>query len=122
MRRTALLCFAVSLVAAQPVAAELPPPAELRVWIDDMKHSERGPFQRIRWFCNDGSVLPPTPYACKDNGGGSQHGEWSERTQQLRDGGFQVATIYADLDEKALFASDDYRERLAQMLIEQFLV
>ena len=68
--------------AAETVSSANP---EYRQWIEDMKVSDRGPFARIRWFCSDGSVLPPRPYACKDHGGGFQHGEWNEQATQLRD-------------------------------------
>jgi len=37
----------------------------------------RGPFSRIRWFCSDGTILPPKAYACTPHGGGFQHGQWS---------------------------------------------
>jgi len=33
--------------------------ARYRQWIEQMKEAERGPFRRIRWFCTDGTVLPP---------------------------------------------------------------
>jgi hypothetical protein len=65
-------------------AADLPSRETLHQWIEAMKTSPKGPFTRIRWFCKDGSVLPPKPYACKDHGGGVQHGEWTGRVKQLR--------------------------------------
>ena len=74
----------VVLVLAGPVAAEQPDNTALRGWIAEMKASPRGPFARIRWFCKDGTMLPPTPYACEPHGGGSQHGEWTDRVKQLR--------------------------------------
>ena len=48
----------------------LPDEKTLRGWIREMKTSARGPFQHIRWFCNDGTIQPPKEYACKDHGGG----------------------------------------------------
>ena len=36
-----------------------------RALIVEMKQAPRGPFKRLRWFCNDGSVLPPKAYACQ---------------------------------------------------------
>ncbi len=78
-----------------------------RSWIEQMKEADRGPFQRLRWFCNDGSVLPPEPYACRDHGGGHQHGQWSERTQILRDDGYFIANLLAGLDGNAWLAGPD---------------
>ncbi|MGE0483745.1 MAG: PEP/pyruvate-binding domain-containing protein [Gammaproteobacteria bacterium] len=90
--------------------------------IQAMKDGSRGPFARIRWFCKDGTLLPPTPSACEPYGGGSQHGEWSETTNALRADGYRVANVYADLDIDALLDAADPAPVLAQMAIEQFLI
>lgn len=95
---------------------------DYRQWIQAMKASDRGPFQRIRWFCNDGQVLPPKAYACADHGGGVQHGQWSERTLLLRQNGYYVANLLAGLESDRWLAGDTARERYAQLLVERFLV
>jgi len=69
-----------------------------RGWVNEMEALERGPFSRLRWFCNDGTVLPPKSYACKDHGGGYQHGEWSDKTLELRKQGYLLANVLAGLD------------------------
>jgi hypothetical protein len=96
--------------------------AQYRQWIEEMKTSERGPFKRIRWFCNDGSVHPPKPYPCEARGGGHQHGEWSERTRQLRSQGYLVATLLAGAESEKLVAQTDFLDSWHQMLIEKFLM
>jgi hypothetical protein len=116
----ALAAFCTLPYAA--LAAELPDPPVLRGWISDMKASDRGPFRRIRWFCNDGTVLPPKAYACVPHGGGVQHGEWSDRVRQLRAGGYQVANVLADLDVEALLAQPDHKRVVGQIMVEQFLI
>lgn len=123
LRGTGLVCL-VLLVSAmgEPAAAGLPEAGVLRSWVAEMKASERGPFRRIRWFCKDGSVLPPSPYACADHGGGAQHGEWTEHVKVLRKAGYAVANIYADLDVDALLADGNYPDTVNQMMIEQFLI
>jgi hypothetical protein len=84
-----------------------------------MKESPQGPFSRVRWFCKDGTILAPKPYACLDHGGGSQHGEWNARTRQLRSRGYKIANILADLDPKTW---KDERGTFNQILLEQFLI
>ena len=69
-----------------------------RNWVHEMQGLERGPFSRLRWFCNDGTVWPPRPYACKDRDGGYQHGQWSEKTLELREQGYLVANVLAGMD------------------------
>jgi hypothetical protein len=87
-----------------------------------MKAAERGPFSRIRWFCEDGAVLPPTPSACLPHGGGYQHGEWSPRTTALRAQGFLVANVLARIDAEAQVAEAGFPEAFAQILVERYLV
>lgn len=106
---------AVGIAAAGDVAS-------YRSWIEQMKEAERGPFERLRWFCQDGSVLPPKPYACAEHGGGHQHGQWSERTQTIRDSGYYVANIMAGLDGDAWLADPGLPDKYAQLVIERFLV
>src|SRR5262245_48523035 len=81
-----------------------------RGWIQEMKASERGPFARLRWFCKDGSVLPPEGGACASRGGGWQHGEWSQRTQALRARGYLVGNVLAGLDAPAAVAAEGFPE------------
>ena len=96
--------------------------SQFRASIEAMKLRERGPFSRIRWFCRDGQILAPGPYACREFGGGSQHGEWSPETRALRDAGYLVANFYSDLDLDAFLARSNVLEQLGQMLIEQYLI
>jgi len=119
-RLIGFLFFMAGLVI--PVRADLPDDRELRSWIEAMKASDRGPFKQIRWFCKDGVILPPQPYGCADHGGGSQHGEWTDRVKQLRAGGYAVANIYADLDVAGFTADPDYPDTVNQMSIEQYLI
>ena len=118
MRPLPALALVVSLaaLAPSPMAAGN---ADADPRIQAMKEGARGPFARIRWFCKDGSILEPQPYGCKEHGGGSQHGQWSDTTTRLRDAGFYIANVYADLDIEALLAGDPVGERLGQMLVEQ---
>jgi len=97
-------------------------PEALRSWVEAIRASPRGPFQRIRWFCADGSVLPPRPGACADRGGGVQHGEWSDRVRALRRAGYRVATVLADLDGGEFTGPDADLAWLRQLLVERFLV
>jgi hypothetical protein len=115
-----LLTALVSI--ASPVAAGLPSERELRTWIAEFKASPRGPFESIRWFCKDGSVLPPKAYACKNHGGGIQHGEWNQRAKSLRAGGYAIANVLASIDSKAFAGPDADLWSLEQVLIERYLI
>lgn len=119
---TAFALFAAFSVAAADEHRGTATQDEYSGWIESMKQAERGPFKQIRWFCKDGQILPPRPYGCKEFGGGSQHGEWSDRTKTLRDAGYFIANFYADLDIPTFVKQHATTDRFAQMLIEQFLI
>ena len=119
-----LTCAIALFLAASAVAAagDLPEAKTLRAWVEEMKSSERGPFAHIRWFCKDGTVLPPKAYACKPHGGGVQHGEWTDRVKLMRANGYSIANILAALDIEAFLSRPDYKDIFNQILIEQFLI
>lgn len=125
--RAIAMALAVILtgLADRPVLADAAPdpsPAEMQNWVEAMKQAPRGPFSRIRWFCEDGAVLPPEPYACRPHGGGVQHGEWSDHTKTIRDGGFLIATVLADLDPADYVGAEPHLDALRQILLERFLI
>jgi hypothetical protein len=124
--RKILLCCLAGLFVLVPVlsaANDTKPNSEkYQAWIEEMKGLERGPFARLRWFCNDGTVKPPQSYACNDNGGGHQHGEWSSHTNELRAQGYLVANVLAGVDAKAMIDAPGFRDAYAQILIERFLM
>lgn len=95
---------------------------EYRQWIEEMKAEPRGPFERIRWFCNDGTVLPPRAYACAEHGGGHQHGQLDERAVTLRENGYWVANLLAGIDASDWVDDVADRDRLSQTVIERYLV
>ncbi len=68
------------------------------------------------------AVMPPQAYACKDHGGGYQHGEWSTKTLELRQQGYLVANVLAGLDADAWVDDPGFRNLYAQILIERFLI
>ena len=96
--------------------------AQYQRWIAEMKEQPRGPFAAIKWFCKDGRVLPPKDYDCTAKGKGWQHGEWSERTKQMRAQGYEIATLLAGLDVERKLADPAFAERYAMWVVEKFLV
>ncbi len=112
----------VSLVVVADAMPSTPDMAQMRAWIEQMKSASRGPFTRIRWFCDDGSVLPPTEGACTEHGGGVQHGEWNERTRAIRDQGYLVANLLTELNTFNFVGAYPRLDDLRQILLEQFLI
>jgi hypothetical protein len=59
------------------------------------KTDPRGPFTSIKWFCKDGTVLPPAVRAKTMAAISTASGA---RTRELRDKGYLVATLLAGID------------------------
>ncbi len=96
--------------------------AEAKRIVQEMRENQRGPYSRIRWFCNDGTVQPPVAYACRDHGGGRQHAEYSPARQRLANLGWYVGTIFAAMDFDELFDAAARQQRLRQLPLERYLV
>jgi hypothetical protein len=89
-----------------------------------MRANPRGPYDAIRWFCNDGSILPPKAYACTQLGGGKQHAFFSAQRTRLAQLGWRVGTIYASFDElspEQTAAARPYL-RLRELPLEKYLL
>jgi hypothetical protein len=118
------LALLACLLAPLPATAReaLPDAATLRGWIEEMKLSPQGPFERIRWYCKDGTVLPPKAYACVEHGGGVQHGEWNAKAVAMREGGYAIANVLAGIDPAPFVGSAADLHLLDQILLERFLI
>lgn len=112
--------LALLALAANAAQAQTWPQQQMRQWVLEMREQPRGPFRRLRWFCADGTVLPPQPYACEGHGGGRQHGELNETARRIREAGFQFATVLAAADPTSLLQRG--APRLKQVLLERYLV
>ncbi len=96
--------------------------AKYQTWLEQMREQPRGPFSRVRWFCADGTILPPKAYACQSHGGGIQHGEWNAQTLELREQGYLVANLLAGIEPGEALAEADFDNIYGQLLIEKFLI
>ncbi len=112
---------AVQSTAGQTAGGD-PKAAGYRAWVEQIKQAPRGPFTRLRWFCNDGTVHPPSPYPCTNRGGGKQHGEWTDQVKVMRDNGYYIANVLADIDPRTFTGPAADREQLSQIVIERFLM
>ncbi|MDW7680380.1 MAG: hypothetical protein SCK70_07425 [bacterium] len=54
---------------------------ELKKLVQSFKTDPRGPFQAIRWFCPDGSILPPNQRCPQP--GGIQHALHKDVVQKI---------------------------------------
>ncbi len=90
-----------------------------RAAIESMRSNRRGPYAGVMWYCKDGQVLPPKPYACKEFGGGKQYGVYSADTKWLAARGIYIGTILTALPPTALIDNNYYRTRA--LILEYYL-
>ncbi|MBK5292688.1 MAG: hypothetical protein JJE04_13540 [Acidobacteriia bacterium] len=96
--------------------------AEARKILASFKSNPRGPFERIRWFCNDGAVLPPEGTPCRARGGGYQHGELSANALKLMSWNLHTGTILAGLPFEVLIDEPLDHHWLKELVLEKYLV
>lgn len=121
----ALLVLAASATAGAD--DPLRPPAETvlkeaRSIVGKMIENPRGPYARLRWFCSDGTILPPTSYACQPHGGGRQHAEYSADRQRLAELGWHVGTVFAALEWPEFWDAGNTQFRLKELALERYLM
>ncbi len=90
--------------------------------VETMRNNYRGPYLRLRWWCNDGSILPPTSYACVPHGGGHQHAEYSPDQKRLAALGWHVGTILTPLKFEELWDAKNRNQRLREIVVERYLL
>lgn len=115
---SSLLLFSAWSFAANPPPASND--ADHRRAVDAMIEQRLGPFSAVRWFCADGTILPPVAYACRPHGGGRQHGQRSPQAEALRAAGIPLANLLAELSPELALAQNDHL--LKAVLVEQYLV
>ncbi len=94
---------------------------DFRAVVADLKQRRKGPFRRIRWFCNDGAVLRPGAAACLDHDGGVQHGQWNREALALRRAGYGVPNLLAEFRAGKRLEKTTL-ETLKPLLVERFLI
>ncbi len=100
---------------------ELDQVEELRAAVAEMQTNPRGPYLRIRWYCNDGEVLPPRPSACREHGGGHQHAEMRPDIAPHGALGFHFGTILRATPFAQFLDEANSHYRLRELVLQQYL-
>ncbi|MFQ5744418.1 MAG: hypothetical protein ACE5HV_12640, partial [Acidobacteriota bacterium] len=94
---------------------------EIRALLASFKRDPRGPYLDIRWFCNDGTVLPPQAGACGAHGGGHQHAELKPQALALETLGFHPGTILRAIAYERFVDAEHANYRLRELIVDSFL-
>ncbi|MAZ27257.1 MAG: phosphoenolpyruvate synthase [Cytophagaceae bacterium] len=82
MQRKLLTTLLLAILVNLPLTAQEFTTAQIKKQIEDFKKDPRGPYQRIRWFCDDGTMREPKD-PCPDAVGGVQHASYKQVTEEL---------------------------------------
>jgi hypothetical protein len=116
-RLPVILGLLTGLYAVEPQAIDQ---EALRQLVQDFKKDERGPYQAIRWFCPDGTILPPKERCPQP--GGIQHALEKDIVQKLaRENNLYLGQILSGTDFARFFDSNNQNSRLMQYQMEKFL-
>lgn len=111
----ALLLFLLVVPGASLFAAD-----DLQTLIQQYKADDRGPYEGIRWFCEDGTVIParancPAP-------GGIQHAVHKAAVRALAaEKGIYLGQILAGASFEAVWDAGNRNSLLKQYLLEKYL-
>lgn len=95
---------------------------QIKNLIESFKKDPRGPYNRIKWFCDDGSEREPRD-PCPDSiGGGIQHASFKSSVISLRKTNqLYFSDIIASLKEKEFLDESNNYSRLKQYQINKYL-
>lgn len=114
------IVFLLSAIAFSNLLAQGADAAEIQKMVQAFKKDERGPYQAIRWFCPDGTILPPQERCAEP--GGIQHALLKDAVAKLaRERGIYLGQILAGASFPDFLDDANQNSRLKQYQMENFL-
>lgn len=110
-----LFLFCASSIFGQIVSND-----EIKQRIQLYKSDLRGPYKEIRWFCPDGSIIPPKE-RCPEPGGVQRARYKDEVTKLAETNHVFLGQILATTPYDQFWDSDNYNSRLKQYQLEIYL-
>nr|WP_321222637.1 PEP/pyruvate-binding domain-containing protein [uncultured Psychroserpens sp.] len=121
MNKLYLLVGVMLVLFSSEIGAQTQSSTQIKSLIEAYKTDARGPYHRIKWFCDDGTEREPKD-PCPDKIGGIQHASFKESTLKLRKTNhlFFAEILASNKQNDFLDASNDY-SRLKQYQINAYL-
>jgi hypothetical protein len=66
--KSILICLSCFFLCVVSLQAQKVSDSQIRQLIESFQEDPRGPYKEIRWFCDDGSIIPPKE-KCPEPGG-----------------------------------------------------
>lgn len=120
MKKLLLLLGCLSLLSLDPALAQPLENAGVKALIEHFKTDQRGPFKDIRWYCKDGSVIPPKE-KCPEPGG-VQRARLKDEVVALGDKHhLYLGQILSNTPKEAFWDAANQHARLKQYQVEKYL-
>ncbi|ANH61127.1 PEP/pyruvate-binding domain-containing protein [Dokdonia donghaensis] len=112
----------LSFVITNSLVAQDLPVATIQKNIESFKENPRGPYKKIEWFCEDGTMREARDPCPDDIGGGVQHASYSEDLITL---GTKYHLFFADIlantDKVAFWDVTNDNSRIKQYQLARYL-
>lgn len=96
--------------------------SEIKTLVESYKNDIRGPYYRIKWFCEDGTIRDPKDPCPDDIGGGIQHASFKESALNLRKtNDLYFGEILASNEVYKFLDKDNDFNRLKQYQLNKYL-
>ncbi len=116
----AFTIVALLLLIQLPVQSQKIQNEEIKKRIEQYKKDSRGPYKEIRWFCKDGTVLPPQE-RCPEPGGVQRARHKDEVRALSLSNHLFLGQILATTPFPDFWDADNFYSRLKQYEIEKYL-
>jgi len=110
-----LTCFYL-VINQQACYAEDP-----QAFISSLKQTSKGPFEAIKWYCSDGTILPARANGCGVGKEGFQHGKLRDDVLALRERGFVIANLFVALERNDIENLSNHPRALTPLVLERYL-
>ena len=121
MKKTLLLYIFIGLFSNQIFSQKLSD-NYIKEQIATFKNELRGPYKDIRWFCKDGSVLPPKEPCPKEIGPGVQHARYKDVVENIgKKNHVFLGQILAYTTNQEFWDSQNQNSRLKQYQLDKYL-
>jgi hypothetical protein len=118
--RFIISCAVFLFLLSGPLVSQEIPNEEIRRRVESYKRDSRGPYKEIRWFCKDGTILPPQE-RCPEPGGVQRARHKDEVYALSVSNHVFLGQILATTPHPDFWDADNYHSRLKQFQLERYL-
>jgi pyruvate phosphate dikinase-like enzyme len=117
---TIVVFFIFSLFPSSFISAQKQSNEQIRTLISKYKEDIRGPYKDIRWYCKDGSVIPPKE-KCPEPGGVQRARYKTEVVDLSKSNHIYLGQILSTTENEDFWDNSNSQSRFKQYQLEKYL-